>query len=220
MPKAEPTESQAPEAPETPEAPQAPKPDLDYVLKQIEAIQASDSLLRKAMDQIVGMGPQDAAKIGAIQEMVTAREDTNRQLLSFYKTLYRDAKGSSPEMEWAERFSRGAERTAEKAGKTAREWGGKMKDFFQTLSEEGKEAVGAKAGKEPLSLKEKVLQALRDPVLDEESRALILDTMAQLKAMSPAMQDQALDILTDPALDCGEKSRILEKLDAIAGLDD
>ncbi len=70
------------------------------------------------------------------------------------------------------------------------------------------------------SLKQKVMDALQDPMLDEESRELVLDYMGQLKDLSPELQDQALAILANPALDPEEKDCILENLEAIDQLDD
>lgn len=209
------------EAPEIPEAPKATPVTTEEILKRLDAIQSDTGYLKEALAQIVQMDPQEAAiKISAIKDIVVSREDTNQQLLDFYQRLYRDQK-PAPDMEWVGKISRGAEETARKAGRAARDWAGKTRDWFKDLSEENwDETVREQARKitgrqDTRSLREKVLSALRDPTVDEESRELILEYMDQLKSLDVEMQDQALDILTDPALETEEKSRILENLDEI-----
>lgn len=233
MPKTETTEAtgitetvETPAAPEAPEAPKANTVDLDYILKQISTIQEDTALLKETLTKVAVMGSEDATKICAMKEMVIARETTNQQLLDFYIALYNDQKRPIVDPEWVENTARSAGEAARKAGKaakeTAKDWGGKFKDWFKEVSEEdwdGKVKEQIRKAK-TRSLKEKVLNALQSPTLNEESREALLDYMGQLKTFSPEMQDQALDILTNPQMGVEEKTLILENLDAINRLDD
>lgn len=222
---------EAPEVPEAPEAPQAPKAavDLDYILKQISGIQADTARLKDTLDKIALMNCGEETKICAMKDLVMARETTNQQLLDFYTALYNDHKRPFVDTEWVENTARKAGKAAKEATQaakeTAKDWGGKMKDWFKDRSKEaegwtisfGDSDAKARPGK---SLKEKVLDALRSPCLDEEDREVILECMTKLKTMSPEMRDQALDILTDPNLDTEDKTLLLENLSAIDQLDD
>ncbi len=179
---------EVPEAPNAPEAPQAPEAavELDYILKQITAIQADTGLLVETLEKIASMGPEDATKICAMKDMVMARETTNQQLLDFYMVLYNDQKRL--------------------AADTKKNWDGKVKKQHKK--------------DRTYSLKEQVMDILQDPMLDEESREVLLDHMDQLKELSPELQDQALAILVNPQLEPEDKELILENLEAIDQLDD
>ena len=63
---------------------------LQYVLDQIEKIANGEASLQKAIDSVLGLSGEDgsaAAKAAAIQGIVAAREETNRQLLHFYEHM-------------------------------------------------------------------------------------------------------------------------------------
>ncbi len=224
-----PETSETPAAPETPEAPEAPKAaavDLDYILKPIAAIQADTALLKETLEKVSTMEPNDSAKICAMGDMITTREATNQQLLAFYQKLYEDTKPVTPTMQWVHNYARGAKAAAQKAtraaGKTAKDLGGKVNGWFKELSEEDWDGKLKKQLRKPKtrSLKEKVMDILQDPLLDEESREMLLDHIGLLKDLSPELQDQALNVLINPELEPEEKDRILENLDAIDQLDD
>lgn len=216
---------EAPKAPEAPKPPKAPAMDQDYLLRQIAAIQNDTAYLKEALEQINQLGAGDETKICAIQGIVATREETNRRLLDFYQEMYRDQKTVTMDMEWMEKLSAGAGKaaekmgqTAEKMGQTAKDWGGKVKVWLKDL-DAGSAAV-IRPARESRSLRDKVLDALRDPELCEENREMILQYMDRLKTLSPEMQDQALEILSDQKLESEEIMLILENLEAINSLDD
>lgn len=214
---------EVPEAPEAPEAPKQPRMEPEEILKRIDLIQGDTAYLYESLEKIYGMGLEEETKICAIQSMVTARENTNQKMIDLLERMHRDQR-PAPDMEWVGKISRGAEETARKAGRAAKDWAGKTRDWFKDLSEENwDETVREQARKitgrqDSRTLREKVMEALRDPSLGEEDRELILEYMGQLKDLSAEMQDQALDILTDPSMETGEKSLILENLEAINDL--
>ena len=89
---------------------------LRYVLDQVEKIADGNETLQKAIDSVLGLSGEDgsaAAKAAAIQGIVAAREETNRQLLRFYEHMADSLTGPNrrpapPEREGAFRPAPGA----------------------------------------------------------------------------------------------------------------
>lgn len=210
---------EAPETPEAPEAPEAPETpetvSLDYVLKQIAAIQADTAHINDAMKRIYQLEHGDETRACAIRDIVTVRETTNQRLLDFYQVLYNDIKPVSPALKWGQHTYEEASRAAAKARDFGGRVGGKMKDFFKDMSSKAPKDVFT--SKEP-TLREKVLDVLQDPALGEEDREVIFDNLDLLKTLSPDMQDEALGVLTNEELSADEKTRILENIEEIAEL--
>ncbi len=213
---------EVPEAPETPEAPEAPEApevpetfSLDYVLKQIAAIQADTVHINDAMKRIYQLEPGDETRACAIRDIVTVRETTNQRLLAFYERMYNDVKRASPAPRWGTHTYEEVSRAASKARDFGGRVGGKMKGFFKDMSSKAPKDVFT--SKEP-TLREKVLDVLQDPELGDEDREVIFDSLDLLKTLAPDMQDEALGVLANVELSAEEKTHILENLEEIAKL--
>lgn len=77
--------------------PEIPQPVTEaYILSQIERITADRGYLEEALFSLTAMetgGPGDvgtAAKAEGITQVIKAHQETNRRLLDFYESLYRD----------------------------------------------------------------------------------------------------------------------------------